>query len=1547
MSVLSGTASATATFTAPDVSMDETLTFRFTVTDNDGAQASDEVMIAVRRMNNPPIVNAGADQSVDAGVIVALSGTARDPDGSIASYLWEQTGGTMSVLSGTTSATAMFTAPDVSVDETLTFRLTVTDNDGAEATDEVMIVVRRVNKPPIVNAGADQSVDAGVIVALSGTARDPDGSIASYLWEQTGGTMSVLSGTTSATAMFTAPDVSVDETLTFRLTVTDNDGAEATDEVMIVVRRVNKPPIVNAGADQSVDAGVIVALSGTARDLDGSIASYLWEQTEGTMSVLSGTTSATAMFTAPDVSVDETLTFRLTVTDNDGAEATDEVMIVVRRVNKPPIVNAGADQSVDAGVIVALSGTARDLDGSIASYLWEQTEGTMSVLSGTTSATAMFTAPDVSVDETLTFRFTVTDNDGAQVSGDVSVTVRPVNLPPVVSAEVMEIEQFVEPIAGGDDLIFLHVYLIGTASDPDGAIVKYQWDEIGGPTVTLSGADTPIVSFIIPASLGDAVETWIFRLTVTDVDGAQASDEVFVDSLPLNRPPVVSAYVDHSFAEGDELIFLIGEAIDPEGRIVSHLWEQTSGRMVTLASPDELVTGFIVPDVSADEMLTFRLTVTYDDGAQASDEVSVTVRPVNLPPVVIVEEAFPSIAEAGVIVFLIGTAADPDGSIASYLWEQTGGTMVSLASADDLVAAFTAPDVSADDTLTFRLTVTDDDGATGHDTVSVTITVSPGTGAISGTLNIGAGSVLDGDTKDVFAPVVENNSIQGQSIRLAPPITIAGHADYLDDEVDIYRVTLPEAANIVLTTGDWPAADLDLYLADTDGTIIDASLGTERFDYVWGVSPFEEEFLVMVHASSGSSNYSLSFRLSSRAYDGSTFSQASGAGLRLDDEFVPNEVIAEFREGLAGIQADALSASIADVAGDVEVAELAASPSGPILLGFQDADGVQLDSLPSDGGIGPLHYDTPEMAQKARLLQTIKNLGANPAVSYAEPNYISHALLIPDDPRYVDQWHYPLINLPAAWDITTGSDDVVIAVIDSGIRPHVDLWDRVLRETRFIGPGPGDVVGYDFIRPIDPDPIDPAGLRSSFHGTHVAGTIGAETNNGQGVAGVTWQGKIMPLRVLNSSGSGKHYDIIQAIYYAAGLANSSGSIPSRRADIINMSLGMSNVPCKPLRSVSKSRKRAIERALDAGVHVVVAAGNDDCDVPTPMSTVDGVITVSAVNSDGVKAYFSNYGRTIDVAAPGVAVLSTMSDDSAFPSVYDVYEPSSGTSMATPHVAGVLALMLSVNPDLTPVDFNRLLAGTDPHPQAGPITHDLGALGRDDIYGHGLIDAHKAVQAALAILPPPPSDNPILSAYSESLSFGEYRTELFYHVFNIGTGELVIDSVTTDKRWLVAEFDPLYWYVRVRVDRTGLPEGVHSGHVSITSNGGDRTVPVTVQSNSSGGNAGTVYILVVDPDTLEPVAQAMTDAAQHYVYWIPEVPAGTYIVVAGTDRDDDGFICDPGEACGAWPAIDSQASVEVIGGQTGIDIPVSLDLITGPDEPPLAEFLPAGIRRLRR
>ena len=185
------------------------------------------------------------------------------------------------------------------------------------------------NQPPVVDAGVDQSVSAGTMVLLSGTASDPDGTIVSYLWEQMGGTMVALSGATDATAMFAAPDVLADETLAFRLTVADDDGAQASASVQVVVRRVNQVPVVNSVPDQSVYAGAAVTLTLRASDLDGSVVSYLWEQTDGAVVSLLGAAGPSAVFRAPSVTVDEVLTFRVTVTDDGGATASDEVKVRV------------------------------------------------------------------------------------------------------------------------------------------------------------------------------------------------------------------------------------------------------------------------------------------------------------------------------------------------------------------------------------------------------------------------------------------------------------------------------------------------------------------------------------------------------------------------------------------------------------------------------------------------------------------------------------------------------------------------------------------------------------------------------------------------------------------------------------------------------------------------------------------------------------------------------------------------------------------------------------------------------------------------------------------------------------------------------------------------------------------------------------------------------------------------------------------------------------------------------------------------------------------
>ena len=920
--------------------------------------------------------------------------------------------------------------------------------------------------------------------------------------------------------------------------------------------------------------------------------------------------------------------------------------------------------------------------------------------------------------------------------------------------------------------------------------------------------------------------------------------------------------------------------------------------------------------------------------------------PVNARPTV--DAGVDQRVEEGSEVVLSGDATDSDGVIVSYSWVQESGIPVTLQGAASQSAGFTAPNVEMEEVLVFRLTVTDDDGSSNTDTVSVTVIdsfVPPAApGVISGTLEVGEGYTLDGDTRDENDLVVENNS-RGQTIIF--PVTVAGHADLSEDERDVYRVTLSGSVGIALTIADSGDADLDLYLAHTDGTIIDQSIGIEEFEFIQTDPTLRGEFLVAVYAFEGGSNYTLSLGL------GTTGGTSSSADLRLDAEFVPNEVIVKFADGVNVAQGQA---SETFMAGDVRLTTESVSPSGPILMKLQNAVSGQLSSETGDSSIAPLKYATTELEEKARTLQTIKSLRRNSAVSYAEPNYIAYAMAVPNDEFYRYQWHYRQINLPAAWDITTGQDDVVIAVLDTGlILDHPDLADRVLRDSS------GAVVGYDFVSNffnagdgdgLDPDPTDPGyphpppGVSSpSFHGTHVAGTIGATTNNDIGVAGVAWRGKLMPLRVLGIDGGGPIFDIADAIRYAARLPNSSGTLPFKRADVINMSLGG---PCGT--PASMFEEDVIRDARNAGVVVVAAAGNDNCGQPNHLARIEGVISVSAVDAQGNKAPYSNYGPEIDVAAPGGdvgvdndgdgfqdGVLSTAADGSGG-STKPTLKFNEGTSMAAPHVAGVVALMLSVNQDLTPDDVNRLLAGTHDDPNAGPITRDMGATGRDDIYGYGLIDAHRAVQVAQRIRSggdsPQPS-SPELSVFPKSLNFGATETELKLQLRNTGGGELEVTGITADESWLTVN-DSSFLDISVQVDRTGLQEGSFFGSVSITtSNGGDRTIPVFMQNrlSFSGGDIGTVYVLVIDlnaqeeGDDLEAIEQAITNAGQGYVYRTSEVPAGTYVVVAGTDRDFDGYICDSGEACGFFPQLDNFRAIEVDGDQTGINFPVSIDLFS--------------------
>ena len=718
-------------FTAPPVTNDTLLRFKLTVADNDNATSSASTNVLVKYVNILPIANAGTNQTVfdNASGPITLDGTkSHDPDGTIKSYHWTEISGSGSdsrtvQLTGANTSKASFNMPHLTRDTTLTFELTVTDNQGANSTADTSVLIRHVNLPPIAAAGPSQIVNESKTVTLNGTkSSDPDGTIHSYIWIQTAGPKINLTSSNTATPSFVAPRVLADTTLTFNLKVTDNQGEYSTNptSTIIIVKHVNVPPIADAGTNQTVNGNTTVTLDGTkSRDSDGgNISSYQWIQTSGPIVTLTGANAAKATFTAPTSTIsDTTLTFRLTVKDSDGgASSSATTSVLVKRTNVPPVANAGANQTVienTTGVILDGSKSIDPDGGKIASYQWTQTAGPTVKLNESNTITPTFTAPSVKVDTTLTFKLTVNDSDGgASSSATTNVLVKHVNIPP--TAIITPANQTVNENT-------TNVVLDGSASsDKDGTITSYSWTQTSGPSVSLTGGNTSKATFTAPSVAKDTALT--FKLVVTDNDNATSSTTSNVLVKNVNIPPVANAGENQTVNENTTGVTLsASKSYDPDGRIVSYLWTQTSGPSVVLTSPNSATTTFTAPSVTKDTSLTFRLTVKDDGGAESSATTTVLVKNVNLSPIANAG-ANQTVNENTTGVKLDGTKSfDRDGTIASYSWVQTAGPTVTLTGATTATPTFTAPSVTKDTTLTFKLTVTDNDGASSSLTTNVLV----------------------------------------------------------------------------------------------------------------------------------------------------------------------------------------------------------------------------------------------------------------------------------------------------------------------------------------------------------------------------------------------------------------------------------------------------------------------------------------------------------------------------------------------------------------------------------------------------------------------------------------------------------------------------------------------------------------------------------------------------------------------------------------------------------------------------------------------------------
>lgn len=317
-----------------------------------------------------------------------------------------------------------------------------------------------------------------------------------------------------------------------------------------------------------------------------------------------------------------------------------------------------------------------------------------------------------------------------------------------------------------------------------------------------------------------------------------------------------------------------------------------------------------------------------------------------------------------------------------------------------------------------------------------------------------------------------------------------------------------------------------------------------------------------------------------------------------------------------------------------------------------------------------------KLKQGADMKKAMEEYRSSGAVEYVQPNYIYHALFVPNDQHYWRQWNMKKIGAEPAWDITRGAADVVVAVIDTGVDlDHPDLAGNL-------------VPGYNFINP-GTSPQDDHG-----HGTHVAGIVAAVTGNGTGVAGVAGDCRVMPVKVLSGEGEGTDYGVAQGIQWAA----------DNGARIASLSLGGPDY--------SQALADAVNYAYGKNVLVVAAAGNEGGAILYP-AALPHVVAVGATDNGDNRAAFSNYGDALDIAAPGVSIFSTLWDDT--------YIYLSGTSMATPHVSGAAALVLSLHPGHTAGQVESALERN---------AVDLGNPGWDPYYGYGRLDALAALKEGL-------------------------------------------------------------------------------------------------------------------------------------------------------------------------------------------------------------------------
>jgi len=623
-----------------------------------------------------PAANAGADQTITLPISsVSLTGSGNDPDGTIASYAWTKiTGPATGSITSPTAATTNFTGL---VQGLYTLELKVTDNSGGIGRDTMKVTVNAGgNQSPVANAGTDKTIVLPTnSVTLTGTGTDSDGTISAYAWTKVSGPAG--GSITSATAATTAITGLIQGVYIFELRVTDNNNATATDLVQVTVNAAaaNQAPTANAGLNQNITLPTSTAtLTGTGTDADGTIASYAWTKVSGPAG---GTiTSASSASTTVTSLIQGIYKFELKVTDNNAAIGRDTVQVNVNASNLSPSASAGADQTITLPVsAVSLTGSGSDPDGTISAYTWIKISGPFA--GSITSPSAAYTTVTGLIQGTYQFELKVTDNSGAIDKDTLQVTVNAATAgnsayggTPWPIPGTIQVENFDN---GGQNIAYFD-------SSPENLGGAYRPTEYIDMQNTTEG-----VAYIGWTDPGEWMK-YSVNILSTGVYTLQAR--------------VASLNAVSSFrVEIDGVTIATITAPNTGGYQV---WQSVTVNNISLSAGYKEMRIYCLTGGFNINFVTFSTTSNILPAANAGADLVITL-PVSA-------------------VSFTGTGTDPDGTIAAYSWTKVSGPAAGNITSP--AAAFTTVTGLTQGIYKFELKVTDNNGATGRDTLQVTVNAS-------------------------------------------------------------------------------------------------------------------------------------------------------------------------------------------------------------------------------------------------------------------------------------------------------------------------------------------------------------------------------------------------------------------------------------------------------------------------------------------------------------------------------------------------------------------------------------------------------------------------------------------------------------------------------------------------------------------------------------------------------------------------------------------------------------------------------------------------------